>query len=108
MSPRWIDVMADEDLETDDLIGVVANGHEVALYAVEGEVFASDNICTHGNARLSNGILKGYEIECPLHQGRFNIRTGMAMCDPLAANMKTYRVKIESGRVYVDLGGVPL
>ena len=104
MSQSWIDVLADADLPTDDVIGVEAKGHQVAIYAVNGEVFASDNICTHGHARLCDGFLEDYEIECPLHQGRFDIRNGKAMCEPLTEDVRTYPVKIENGRVFIDLG----
>ena len=104
MSQSWIDVLADGDLPADDVIGVEANGHQVAIYAVNGEVFASDNICTHGHARLCDGFLEDYEIECPLHQGRFDIRNGKAMCEPLTEDVRTYPVKIENGRVFIDLG----
>jgi naphthalene 1,2-dioxygenase system ferredoxin subunit len=104
MSQSWIDVLADGDLPTDDVIGIEAAGRQVAIYAVNGEVFASDNICTHGHARLCDGFLEGYEIECPLHQGRFDIRSGKAMCEPLTEDVKTYPVKIENGRVFVDMG----
>lgn len=104
MSQNWIDVISDADLPEEDVIGADVDGRQLALYAINGEVYASDNICTHGHARLCDGFLEGYEIECPLHQGRFDIRNGKAMCDPLTEDMRTYPVKIEGGRVFVDLG----
>ena len=70
------------DVPQDDVIGVVVAGRDIALYGVDGEVFATDNICTHGHARLCEGFLEGHEIECPLHQGRFDVRTGMPTCAP--------------------------
>ena len=62
------------DVPQEDVIAVVVAGREIALYGVDGEVFATDNICTHGQARLCEGFLEGHEIECPLHQGRFDVR----------------------------------
>jgi len=79
-------------------------GRDIALYECEGEVYASDNLCTHGAARLSDGFLEGREIECPLHQGRFDICTGQALCAPLTKNLRTYPVRIEGDRVWVMLG----
>jgi naphthalene 1,2-dioxygenase system ferredoxin subunit len=70
---------------------------------VEGEVYATDNLCTHGAARLSDGFLEDGEIECPLHQGRFDVCTGKAMCAPLTEDIKTYPVKIENMRVMLRL-----
>ncbi len=75
----------------------------VALYEVEGEIYATDNLCTHGAARMSDGFLEGREIECPLHQGRFDVCTGRALCAPVTQNIKTYPVKIEGQRVMIDL-----
>ena len=101
MSDQWIDVIATEDIPEDDVIGIDISGKNIALYRVEGEVFATANLCTHGNARLCDGFLEGHEIECPLHQGKFDIRNGKAMCAPLKEDVKTYPVKIDGGRVFV-------
>ena len=103
MSEQWIDVTATEDVPEDYVIGVDIAGRSIALYRVEGEVFATDNLCTHGNARLCDGFLEGYEIECPLHQGNFDIRNGKAMCAPLTEDVKTYPIKIEGDRVFVAI-----
>ena len=103
MENNWIDAAAAEDLPQDDVIGVTVAGKSIALYQVEDTVFATDNICTHGNARLCDGFLEGHEIECPLHQGKFDIRNGKAMCAPLNEDIKTYPVKIEGNRVFVAL-----
>lgn len=104
MSQNWKDLMAQDDVFQNEVVGVQFEGKELAVYDVEGEVFASENICNHGHARLCDGFLEGYEIECPHHQGRFDIRDGKALCAPLTENMKTYPVKIENGRVFIDLG----
>ena len=103
MSNQWIDVTATEDIPEDDVIGVDIAGKSIALYRVEGEVFATDNLCTHGNARLCDGFLEGHEIECPLHQGKFDIRNGKAMCAPLTDDVRTYPIKIEGDRVFVAI-----
>jgi len=103
MSDQWIDVTATEDIPEDDVIGADIAGKSIALYRVEGEVFATDNLCTHGNARLCDGFLEGHEIECPLHQGKFDIRNGKAMCAPLTEDVKTYPIKIEGDRVFVAI-----
>jgi naphthalene 1,2-dioxygenase system ferredoxin subunit len=104
MSEHWTEVLDSANLPDDDVVGVDVAGRQLALYVVNGEVYATDNICTHGHARLCDGFLEDYEIECPLHQGRFDIRTGKAMCEPLTVDLKRYPVRIEDGRVFVDLG----
>lgn len=104
MSKHWIDLASTADVPDDDVIGIDIAGKSIALYLVNGEIYATDNICTHGNARLCDGFLEGHAIECPLHQGKFDIRNGKAMCAPLTADVRIYPVKIEGERVYVDLG----
>lgn len=98
---NWIDVAARNAVPADDVIGVEAAGRDIALYDVEGELYATDNLCTHGRARMCDGFLEGHEIECPLHQGRFDVRDGKALCAPLTENLRCYPVRVEGGRVYL-------
>jgi naphthalene 1,2-dioxygenase system ferredoxin subunit len=100
---QWFDAAAAGDVPADDVIAVSVQGREIALYGVDGTVFATDNICTHGQARLCDGFLEGHEIECPLHQGKFDVRTGQPLCDPATQEIRTYPVKVESGRVYLAI-----
>jgi naphthalene 1,2-dioxygenase system ferredoxin subunit len=103
MSDNWIDVLAVEAVPEADGTAVNADGKEIALYEVDGDIFATDNLCTHGAARMSDGFLEGREIECPLHQGRFDVCTGQAMCAPLTENIRIYPVRIENQRVFVNM-----
>ena len=103
MSDNWIDVLALDWVPEADVTSVIVDGREIALYEVEGEVFATDNFCTHGAARMSDGFLEGREIECPLHQGRFDVCTGKAMCAPLSQDIRVYPVRIENKRVLVNM-----
>ena len=99
----WIDALAASALPKDDVIGIDVAGRDVALYTVGDAVFATDNVCTHGQACLSDGFLDGHQIECPLHQGRFDVRNGQPLCDPVEEPLRSYPVKIEAGRVFVQL-----
>lgn len=101
---NWQDVCATEDVPEDDVTAQIVGDREIALYEVEGNYFATDNLCTHGQARLSDGFLEDGEIECPLHQGRFCVQSGKAMCEPLTEDIRAYPVKVSDGRIWVDLG----
>jgi naphthalene 1,2-dioxygenase ferredoxin component len=101
MSEKWIDAAALDDVPDGDVIGVGVEGRELALCRVDGEVYATDNICTHEHARLCEGFLDGHELECPLHQGKFDVRTGKAMCAPVTEGIRIYPVRIEDGKVLV-------
>ena len=103
MSHTWTDVAAETDLFDGAAIAVLAGDRDIALYLLDGLAYATDNLCTHGHASLCDGFLEGFEIECPFHQGRFDVRTGAATCAPATDALRTWRVKIEAGRVYLDL-----
>lgn len=105
MSNQWLDVHAVDGVSDEVPVVVVADGDEIALYRVDEQIYATANLCTHGSARLCDGFLEGHEIECPLHQGRFDVRTGAALCAPLTENIRSYPVRIEGGRVFVKVGG---
>jgi len=101
----WTDATAFDDVPDDDVTSVQLDGRDIALYKVEGSVFATDNTCTHGHARLCDGFLEGHEIECPLHQGKFDVRDGSPTCAPVTEALRCYPVRIEDGRVFLQLPG---
>ena len=103
MNASWTDAASLSEVNDWQMLALPLAGKEIALFSVDDQVYATDAMCTHGEGRLCDGFLEGHEIECPLHQGRFDLRTGQAMCAPLTENLRTYPVKIEAGRVFVAL-----
>lgn len=104
MTQTWTEAAALASVPQDDVIAIDVAGRDIALYRVDGEVFATDNLCTHGRARLCDGFLDGHEIECPLHQGKFDVRTGAALGGPVSEDLRAYPVRIEGDKVFLDLG----
>ena len=100
---NWIAAVTAEALPDDDVVGVEVAGRDLAFYKVGDAVYATDNICTHGHARLCDGFLDGHEIECPLHQCKFDVRDGQPTCEPAAEALRSYPVKIEGSQVFVQL-----
>lgn len=100
---NWIDALAADEILADDVKGLRVAGRDIAIYAVAGAVYATDNLCTHGNARLCDGFLDGHEIECPLHQGKFDVRNGKPLCAPVTESLRIYPVRIEGGRLYLQI-----
>jgi nitrite reductase/ring-hydroxylating ferredoxin subunit len=92
-----------EELSESEPLGVMVAGEPIALYRLGGQIFATHNICTHEQALLSDGFIEGDCIECPIHQARFDIRTGAVVSPPATEPVKTYPVKIEDGRILVEL-----
>jgi naphthalene 1,2-dioxygenase system ferredoxin subunit len=99
----WVDTLSVDVLPIDDVVGIVVAGRDIAIYPVGEAVYATDNICTHGQARLCDGFLEGHEIECPLHQGKFDVRNGWPTCAPVTQALRSYPVRVEGRRVYLQL-----
>lgn len=99
----WVRSASRGDLAEGDVIGVVIAGREIAIYDLDGELFATDDICTHAYAKLSDGWLDKGEIECPLHAGRFDVRTGHATAPPCTEPLKTYKVRVSGDAIEVKL-----
>jgi nitrite reductase/ring-hydroxylating ferredoxin subunit len=98
---NWIKVASAQELGNDEAKTVNVAGHGVALFCIDGEFFATDGMCTHATALLSEGYVEDGCVECPLHQGRFDIRTGKAMCAPVTVDLCTHPVKREGDDIYV-------
>ena len=98
---EWTQVAAKADVPEDGTYPATLNGEPVCLYNVDGEIFATHDICTHGNANLSEGFVVDGHIECPFHQGMFDIRTGAASAAPCSVAIRIYPVKVENGVVWL-------
>ena len=79
------------------------NGLEIGLFRLEDGVYALRDRCTHGNARLTEGFVDESLIECPLHAGCFDIRTGRAKRAPVTVDVRAYRVLVQNGVVSIEL-----
>ena len=99
----WILACACDDIDEEDLIRWDHNGHAYAIYNTDSGFYCTDGMCTHEEEHLEMGLVTGDIIECPLHQGRFNIVTGKALSAPVCVDLKTYPTKVEDGQVYVQV-----
>ena len=100
---HWIDVAAEADLFEGAGICVAPGGLDIALFSVNGEVFAIDNLCSHGHAKLCDGFVEGLYVECPFHQAQFSLRDGSVAGGPATEPVRSWPVKLEKGRVWLDL-----
>lgn len=81
------------------------SGRRILLANVGGRLCAVDDTCTHEEASLSTGVLKGELVKCPLHNSRFNVCTGEALEEPAEENLRTYPVREEGGRILIGVPG---
>ena len=99
----WQKVARAEALGNGDVIGVDVGGTPIALYRIDDRIYATDGMCTHAAGLLADGWVEDGAIECPLHQARFDIRTGRALCEPATEDLRTYPVEVRDGDVLIDL-----
>ena len=101
---EWIDVCAVDDLDPEDVMRFDHGGRSFAIYrSPEGEVYATDGLCTHEQVHLADGLVIDDTIECPKHNGRFNYRTGAPLRAPVCVALKTYPARVDGGRIQVKL-----
>jgi naphthalene 1,2-dioxygenase system ferredoxin subunit len=101
----WRRLAAVTDIPDDAPLETGVEALPLALFKVGDEIFCTANLCTHAEAFLSDGFLEGYEIECPLHGARFDIRDGRVLCAPADKDIATYPIRIDGDEVFVDVGG---
>jgi len=104
--PDWLDICSEDLVDEDDVVQLITGNYRLAVYKVDGNIYVTDDRCTHQEASLSDGYLDGTTIECPRHQGVFDICTGKALGPPLEFDLRTYPVKVDGGRVMINVGDV--
>jgi len=103
--PNWIRACARDDIEPEDLIRFDHGGRSFAIYrSPQGEFFCTDGLCTHEQVHLADGLVMGHIVECPMHNGQFDHRTGEATRAPVCEGLRTYPVRLEGRDVFIDIG----
>ena len=101
---RSIRVCRIEDINKESVIRFDIDDNTYAIFhAPDGKFYATDGLCTHEKAYLSEGIVDEYEIECPLHFGAFDYRTGIPTVAPACVKLKTYILTIDDGYIFITL-----
>lgn len=101
MLTRFVNVAADGDLADGAMALVTAEGEDIVLVRAGNEYFAVTAICSHAFGFLEEGTLHGHEIQCPIHGGRFDVRTGQPTHEPAEEPIGTYAVRIEGEQILV-------
>jgi 3-phenylpropionate/trans-cinnamate dioxygenase ferredoxin component len=102
---QWIEACAADAIDTEDVARFDHSGKTYALYhSPDDKYYATDGLCTHEKIHLCDGLVMDHTIECPKHNGRFDYRTGAAKGAPVCINLKTYPVKVEDGKLFINIG----
>jgi 3-phenylpropionate/trans-cinnamate dioxygenase ferredoxin component len=101
---QWIYAFAADEIEPEDVVRFDHDGMTYAIYrSPDDAYFATDGLCTHEKVHLAGGLVMDDIVECPKHNGRFNYKTGQAKGAPVCVNLRTYPVKVEDGRLFLEL-----
>jgi 3-phenylpropionate/trans-cinnamate dioxygenase ferredoxin component len=100
----WIEVCRVGAIDEEGVIKFDHGGRTFAVFrAPDDRYYATDGLCTHEQVHLADGLVMDHIVECPKHNGRFDYRTGAAKGAPVCVDLKTYQVKLEDGKVFINL-----
>ena len=100
-SASWIPVAPAASIAAGDYTSVEIDGRFVAVFNVDGEFLAIDDVCTHDGEGLAGGELDGDVVVCPRHGARFSLRTGAVLAPPAYEPVRTYATRVINGTVEV-------
>ncbi len=103
MNENWHTIIGLSELEPKDVTQVNHEKLTLAVYDTDDGVFVSDDRCSHAGANLCDGYFDGKNIECPLHQGLFDARTGVAKAAPATRPLKMYESRVQDGEIQIKL-----
>ncbi len=100
---NWVVAAQVGDIDEEDVLAFDFGAESYAIYRTRSGYYASDAMCTHEMALLTDGFVLDEAIECPLHQGRFDVRTGRPLSPPVSEALRTYPVRVDGGRILIGL-----
>ena len=103
MAQRFVKVAKTSEIFPRMAHMVQVEGLSLAVCSVGGEFYAVENVCTHDGGPLDRGWLDGYQIECPRHGARFDVRSGAPVCVPAKIPIKAYPVRVRGDDIEVEL-----
>jgi 3-phenylpropionate/trans-cinnamate dioxygenase ferredoxin subunit len=96
----WIRVCAMSELLPGEFRIAFDGDAAIAVFNIDGELYAIEDVCTHDGGELAGGPIEGYTIECLRHGAKFDLRTGEALCPPAYTPTAKFPVKAEDGAIW--------
>jgi 3-phenylpropionate/trans-cinnamate dioxygenase ferredoxin component len=100
---EFITVATTDEMKPGERIVVEVKDHYVAVFNVDDQYYAIEDVCTHDDGPLAEGELQGYVIECPRHGAQFDIRTGKVLRFPAITPVPRYEVRVQDGEIQVRI-----
>jgi 3-phenylpropionate/trans-cinnamate dioxygenase ferredoxin subunit len=97
--PRFVTVAKTSEIPPGSREVLDVEGYYIAVFNVDGTFYAIEDVCTHDDGPVAEGDLRGFEIECPRHGARFDIRTGAVLAMPAVVPVKVFPVRIAGDEV---------
>ena len=92
-----------KDLPSGGALAVEVQGRKIALFNVDGTIYAIDDTCTHSGGPLSEGVLSGSAVICPWHGAEFDLRTGEVLGPPAESPTPSYAVRVIGDSIEVEM-----
>lgn len=103
MNPNTVRACAVDALKDGEMQPVAGTVDPIGIGKAGGEWFAFENNCTHDDFPLTEGVIEGAEIECPLHGARYCLRTGKVRAVPATCSIRIYPVHVVGSDVFIEL-----
>jgi 3-phenylpropionate/trans-cinnamate dioxygenase ferredoxin component len=101
LSADFVKVAETKDVQPSSMKAVDLEEERVCIVNIEGNYYAIGNVCTHMGGPLNEGTLEGYDVECPWHGSKFDVRTGEPIRPPARQAIPIYEVKVENNNILV-------
>ncbi len=101
MSADFVKVAETKDIQPSSMKAVDLEEERVCIVNIKGNYYAIGNVCTHMGGPLNEGTLEGYDVECPWHGSKFDVRTGEPIRPPARQAIPIYEVKVENNNILV-------
>lgn len=104
ITDNWVGLCQSDDLADSGMLSFEIGSKRIAIYRVEDGIYATDNICSHAFALLTDGWLEDGLVECPLHGAQFDVKTGEAVRGPADCSVPTFQTRVRDGLIEVHIG----
>jgi len=99
----FIEITQFNEIDAGGKLFIDINGKPIVIFKVGQELFAMDDVCTHDHGPIGEGELNEYQIVCPRHGARFDIKSGKALSGPAFVDIRTYKVRNMNGTIEINL-----